>query len=399
MGAQVRGAAVEHDARGLRGHDAEAIRAGAARLLEVAEHLAREARRARVLERLVELHPEMGRLVGDEAQLALAAAPAAAVRPRGARGAARRRRASSRGESPADARKARRCASEASRRPRCQSRSARYQCASGRPGSARSTSPRAADARAVSPRARSSRAPCSARTVRSSSRPEAPGGGLDGRAADAVVPERAQLHHVARGRRTARGRDRRGIVGDVGVALLVDPDAGAPPARTRRRRREQRGEQPGRPPQRTFTASPARWPELRQDQLLHGEAQRAPGAGQHEHHAPAAQPRERAGEQRRGADLVPGEHAEQLAEARQGALEERLEGVGRDVARGDAGAAGHDQRAHLGLREGREGRAADLAGVVAHDRPRHQGVSRRRRAARRRARRPRRSRACACRSR
>jgi hypothetical protein len=105
--------------------------------------------------------------------------------------------------------------------------------------------------------------------------------------------------------------------------------------------------------------------ELGEDQLLEGEAQRAAGAGQHEDDAPGAKPCERARKERGGADLLVREHAEELAEAGDHAVEERLDRLRGDVARRDAGAAGEDHRTHALPRQRRLEPTPDLVGLVA----------------------------------
>src|SRR5438445_566989 len=72
-----------------------------------------------------------------------------------------------------------------------------------------------------------------------------------------------------------------------------------------------------------------------------------------------------AGEPRGRAHLAPGERAEALAEPGQGALEDRFDGLGRDVARRHPGAAGEHDRVHVGAREEPAERRADARDVVA----------------------------------
>src|SRR6185436_3708506 len=74
-------------------------------------------------------------------------------------------------------------------------------------------------------------------------------------------------------------------------------------------------------------------PGFGQDELLHREAQRLRRPRERDHDLAADEPRARAREHRGAADLLEREPAEELAEARDRALEERFERRHRDVAR------------------------------------------------------------------
>ena len=82
--------------------------------------------------------------------------------------------------------------------------------------------------------------------------------------------------------------------------------------------------------------------------------------------APPHQPRDGPREQGRGADVVEGQHPEQLAEALNRLVEQGPHGLGGAVTAGNAGTAGADY--HLGLRVGNPARddGAQLVDVVRH---------------------------------
>src|SRR5688572_6623085 len=85
-------------------------------------------------------------------------------------------------------------------------------------------------------------------------------------------------------------------------------------------------------------------PELRQNQLLHRQADRLLGSWQREDGGPANRAGAGAAEHGGGADLLITEHAEQLAEAIEALVHQPGERFVGAVAGGDAGAAGgnHD---------------------------------------------------------
>ena len=90
--------------------------------------------------------------------------------------------------------------------------------------------------------------------------------------------------------------------------------------------------------------------ELPDQDVVPGVLDRARAARQREQVGAAGDPAEGARLHGRGADLLLAQHAEQLAEAFDALLQHALERLRRDVAAGDAGAAGGDH--HVDLRIG-----------------------------------------------
>src|SRR5262249_38402139 len=70
---------------------------------------------------------------------------------------------------------------------------------------------------------------------------------------------------------------------------------------------------------------------------------------------------------RRGADLLVAQHAEDLAESGDLLLVEGLEGLGRDIAAGDSGASGRDDDVDRGIGDPLLELANDALAVVADD--------------------------------
>ena len=116
-----------------------------------------------------------------------------------------------------------------------------------------------------------------------------------------------------------------------------------------------------------LTASAARWPSSGRISLSEGEAHGPARAGQDEDHASAGEAGQRTREQRCAADLLEGERAKQLAEARHAALEQRLDTFWCHIARSHTRATRHDQGAHACVPESARNGRRDLRRLVAHD--------------------------------
>lgn len=84
---------------------------------------------------------------------------------------------------------------------------------------------------------------------------------------------------------------------------------------------------------------------------------------------PCARPRERTRKQRRRADVFVRELTKDLAKAGDRAFEQWLDGIGRDVAGRDSGAAGQDHGTHAFGRESCASGSADRGGFIGHDLP------------------------------
>src|SRR5215813_13075791 len=77
--------------------------------------------------------------------------------------------------------------------------------------------------------------------------------------------------------------------------------------------------------------------KLRDYELFQGESASVRGAGQGEEHAPLDHPSLGPGKHGRSADLLVGQHAEQLAETGEALVQEGLHRLESGVAAGDAG--------------------------------------------------------------
>src|SRR6185503_16168422 len=108
--------------------------------------------------------------------------------------------------------------------------------------------------------------------------------------------------------------------------------------------------------------------ELRDDQLLHRQPHRLLGTRQRDDNPPGNGARAGAAHDRRRADLLVAEHAEQLAEAVEPLLQQRGDRLVAAVARRDPGAAGGDDHLHVRSREVPFDCRPHLVGIVFHDR-------------------------------
>src|SRR5579863_3549048 len=96
-------------------------------------------------------------------------------------------------------------------------------------------------------------------------------------------------------------------------------------------------------------ARPVAVVELMDEDSLPAVAAGAGRAGEGEEVGAAGDPAGGSAMDRRGADLLVAQHAEELAEAGDLLLVDRLEGFGRDVAPGDAGAPRRDDDVDRGI--------------------------------------------------
>src|SRR5215470_14780131 len=107
--------------------------------------------------------------------------------------------------------------------------------------------------------------------------------------------------------------------------------------------------------------------KLRDYELFQGETASVRGAGQGEEHASLDHAGLGPGEHGRRADLLVGQHAEQLAEAGEALLQEGLHRLEGGVAAGDAGTAREDEGLHRGCGAAGADHCGDLRGIVLYD--------------------------------
>src|SRR5580704_11152061 len=119
--------------------------------------------------------------------------------------------------------------------------------------------------------------------------------------------------------------------------------------------------------------------ELVDEDAFPGVAAGARGAGQSEQIGAAGDSRGRAALDRRGPDLVVAEPAEELAETGDLLLVDAVKSLRRDVAPGDAGAAGRDHDIDVGIGDPILELGDDLVLLVAHYPPRGDAMAGRRR--------------------
>src|SRR5690242_6660358 len=115
--------------------------------------------------------------------------------------------------------------------------------------------------------------------------------------------------------------------------------------------------------------------ELVEEDALPGVAAGARRAGQRKEVGAASDPRRRPALDRRRADFIVAQPAKQLAEAGDLLLEDAVKRLGRDVAPGDAGAAGRDHDVDLGIADPFPELRDDLVLLVANDPPRRDAVA------------------------
>src|SRR5215831_8641826 len=115
--------------------------------------------------------------------------------------------------------------------------------------------------------------------------------------------------------------------------------------------------------------------ELVDEDTLPGVAAGARGPWQGEEVRTAGDPCRRPALDRRGPDLLIAEPAKELAKARDLLLIDAVKGLGRDVASGDAGAAGRDHDIDVGIGDPFPQLCDDPVLLVAHDPPRRDPVS------------------------
>src|SRR5947208_7653309 len=108
--------------------------------------------------------------------------------------------------------------------------------------------------------------------------------------------------------------------------------------------------------------------ELRNEELLERQAAGIRRSRERDDDPPRTDAELRARQHRGGADFRVGEHAEELAEAGQTLVEQRLDRLERGVARRDPGTTRHDHRLDPPVRARLAHDALNVDGLVAHDR-------------------------------